>query len=132
MCIGEAEVRNEFITQNPVFGHLGKQPNGLTLLQGASRFVGDTFAEQTVGEFEGISILNDAVFVGDDTENGVVRAADVSFVIWDYKAVNFNVFLNDVPIESCETESVCRGGSFSNNSSEFVPSGCTCKKSRFE
>ena len=74
MAVEEHKIWGHFVSGNDVlFRQLCQHPNLLATLQGACGFVGNTLAQQIVGELECFLVLHDAIAVRHHAENGIIE-----------------------------------------------------------
>ena len=133
MAVEEHKIWGHFVSGNDVlFRQLCQHPNLLATLQGACGFVGNTLAQQIVGELECFLVLHDAIAVRHHAENGIIGAADIGTIAGDHSSVaRVDVTTLDLPIQASQFQgfTACRG--FHNDAAKAMPRGLTDRKHDF-
>ena len=123
MAVQNHQIRGDLISGNDVlFRHSGQQPDFAASLQGTGGFIGDAFAQQVIGKFEGVAVLHHLVAVGHDPERSVIAAAGVGFVAGDtVSGRGIDAVLFYLPIQTGQNQRIVGSGGVHDLHTKTVP-----------
>ena len=121
--VHDHQVGRDLISRDDVpLGHPGQHPYLSAHLERTGGLIGDAFAQQFIGELEGVLILNHLVAVGHNAQHPAVGAADVGLVACNPAAVlGLDILLQDLPVQARPDQRVGGSRGFGHHGTQTVP-----------
>ena len=133
VTVEEHKIWGYFVTGDDVLlRQLCQHPDLFAALQRTSGFIGNTLAQQIIGELECFFVLHDAVTVRYDTKHGIISAADIGAIAGNHcTRARVDVAALDLPIQTSQFQSLtaCRG--IHNDTAKAVPRSFTNREHCF-